>query len=106
MRHCGFWCFCAVRAKIVLSPSTRAESGLHEHQSSYSWIVRGRTIELEQDLGLPDGQATLVEIRPIKSPEDVMEGLTKSFGGWADDAEGLDEYLEWNCQQRKVSRSD
>lgn len=63
-------------------------------------ILRGRTIELEQDLGVPDGQAILVEIRPIKSPEDMMEGLKKSFGGWADDAEGLDEYLDWNRQRR------
>ena len=29
-------------------------------------------------------------------------GLRRSFGGWAEDAEELDKYLEWNRQQRKM----
>ena len=36
----------------------------------------------------------------------VPEGLRKSFGGWAEDAEGLDKYLEWNRQQRELSRPE
>ena len=33
-------------------------------------------------------------------------GLRRSFGAWADDAEELDKYLEWNRQQRKVDRRE
>jgi hypothetical protein len=31
-------------------------------------------------------------------------GLRQSFGGWAEDAEELDKYLEWMRKQRKIGR--
>jgi uncharacterized protein (DUF433 family) len=34
------------------------------------------------------------------------EGLRQSCGGWAEDAEELDRYLEWTRQQRKISRRE
>lgn len=69
-------------------------------------IAHGKMIELEQDSGLPEGQSVLVVVRPVKEQQNLIEGLMRSFGAWADDAEGLDEYLEWNRQQRKKSRAE
>jgi hypothetical protein len=34
------------------------------------------------------------------------EYLRRSAGTWSDDPEGLDEFLEWNRQQRKQSRPE
>jgi uncharacterized protein (DUF433 family) len=36
-------------------------------------IIHGKTIELEQAPGLPDGQPVSVEIRPLSRPEDPLE---------------------------------
>jgi uncharacterized protein (DUF433 family) len=138
-------------------------------------IIHGKSIELVQETGFPDGQEVAVEIQPINakavatepaapwwmarldvnptvrpgkfvvkgthlladelvgrleegwsdekllqthpelSPEDVVAlleyaklplELRRCFGAWADDAEELDEYLEWNRQQRKFSRKE
>ncbi len=136
-------------------------------------VVHGKTIELDQEPGLPEGQEVTVEIQPILarspatgtpppwwlarlevnpavkpgkfiikgtrlmadelvarleegrteeelvrkhpelSPQDLAAvreyaklplEMRRSFGAWADDAEELDKYLEWNRQQRKLSR--
>jgi len=130
-------------------------------------VIRGKTIELERELGLPDGQRIAVEVRPLDEPpawlerlvvdpaarpvklvikgthlavddlvklidegrreEDlcqahpelsaadldavrnyarVPEGVRRSFGGWADEAQELDEYLDWARQQRKLRRRE
>ena len=119
-------------------------------------VIHGKTIELEREPGLPEGQRIAVEVRPVDEPPPwlerlavdpavrpekfvikgtrllvddlvelveqgrsdddirqihpelsaadvdavrnyarVPEGLRRSFGGWAEDAEELDEYLEW-----------
>jgi uncharacterized protein (DUF433 family) len=137
-------------------------------------IIHGKTIELEKEPGLEDGQEVSVEIRPIMreatQPEQpappwwleqldvdptvrrgkfVVKGtslladtlveqleagrperellqahpeltptamaalreyakvpieMRRSFGAWAEEAEELDQYLEWTRQHRKVSR--
>jgi len=128
-------------------------------------VIHGKTIELECEPGLPEGQRIEVEIRPLDEPpawlerfavdpavrpgkfaikgtrllvddliklvdegcgdEDLRqihpelsaadleavrnysrapEGLRRSFGGWAEDADELDQYLDWTRQQRKVRR--
>ena len=130
-------------------------------------VIRGKTIELEGEAGLPDGQRVAVEVRPLdelpawlerfavdpkikpgkfvikgtavlvddmvqrveegQSDEELLQihpelsaaaleavreysrvpkGLQRSFGGWAEDAHDLDEYLEWTRQQRKVRRRE
>jgi hypothetical protein len=72
-------------------------------------IVHGKTIELEQEPCLPDGQEVLVVVRPLVATEEPLppgEGIRRSAGGWGDDAEGLDEYLQSSRQQRKVSRRE
>lgn len=70
-------------------------------------VVHGKTIELEAELGLPDGQAVTVVVQPLEAPEQRLppgEGIRRSAGAWADDAEELDRYLEWNRQRRKLGR--
>jgi len=130
-------------------------------------VIHGRTIELQCEPGLPDGQEVSVEIRPVdeaprwlerlivdppvrpgklvvkgtrllaedlaglveegrtddelleQHPELTLEdvaairqyavvpsGLRRAFGGWAEDADELDEYLEWTRRQRKIGRRE
>ena len=130
-------------------------------------VIHGKTIELEQEPCLPEGQRVAVDLRPLDEPpawlkrfavdpavrpgkllitgtrllvEDLVqlvvagrsdedlqmtypelsaddleavrnyarvpEGLRRSFGGWADDAEELDRYLDWTRRQRKLRRHE
>ena len=130
-------------------------------------IIHGKTIELEQELGLPDGQRVSVQVQPEEPPPKWLErlivdpaiapgklviqgtrlfaddlvclvedgrsdedlrrlhpdltaedvdavrqyakvpaGLRYSFGGWAEDAEELDKYLEWTRENRKLARRE
>jgi hypothetical protein len=57
-------------------------------------IIHGNTIEVRE------------VVQPAQPDEKLEpgEGIPRSFGGWCDDIEGLDKYLEWNRQQRKRSR--
>jgi hypothetical protein len=69
---------------------------------SLKGIVRGKSIELERAPGLPDGQEVTVTVEPTEPAKlPPGEGLRRAAGGWSDDIEGLDQYLEWNRQQRK-----
>ena len=77
-----------------------------KNQMKFSGIIRGRVIELDADSGLPDGQPVNVIIQLTVPQHDPMEGLRKSFGAWANDAESLDAYLERNQQQRKRGQRD
>jgi uncharacterized protein (DUF433 family) len=147
--------------------------------ATFKGVVHGKTIELDQEPGLPDGQAVTVTIQrvantpsgplpeppppvetwchrilfdsavlptdkivkgtrlaaealvaeleqgksdaellqahPELTPEDVTAlrnyartplGLRRSFGAWAEDAEELDKFLEWNREQRKRDRRE
>ncbi len=70
-------------------------------------IVHGKFIELDEEPGLPDGQAVNVTVEPVTNLQQKLplgEGIRRSAGAWSDDPEGLDEYLEWNRQQRKIER--
>ncbi len=68
-------------------------------------IVHGKMIELDQDAGLPENQPVSVVVQPLADVASPGDGLKRSFGGWAEDADDLDEYLKWSRQQRKASRS-
>ncbi len=70
-------------------------------------VVHGKTIELDADTGLPDGQVVAITVQPLGVQVQRLppgEGIRRSAGGWADDPEGLDDYLEWNRQLRKQGR--
>ena len=66
-------------------------------------IVHGKTIELESDLNLPEGQQVTVLVQPVLSPE---EAIRQSFGGWAEDADELDEFLAGLRQDRQHERPE
>ncbi len=75
----------------------------------FKGVIHGRMIELERDPGLPDGQEVTVTVQAVTEAAQKLppgEGLRRSAGAWADDAEELDKYLEWNRQQRKRSRPE
>jgi hypothetical protein len=79
------------------------------HSTVRRGVVRGKTIELDEETGLSDGQEVHVLVQPVELSEHRLppgEGLRRAFGGWAEDAEELDTYLEWNRQQRKKSRPE
>lgn len=69
-------------------------------------VVHGKTIELEDESGLPDGQPVNVTVQPLQEQLAPGEGLRRAFGAWADDADELDRFLEWNRRQRKIGRPE
>jgi hypothetical protein len=71
-------------------------------------VIHGKTIELHEDPGLPDGQTVSVTVQVASGNQlPPGEGLRRAFGAWAgDEEEELDKYLEWNRQQRKVNRPE
>ena len=68
--------------------------------------LRRGILELPQETGLPEGQEVTVTLETVASHESAREALRRSAGGWAEDAEELDKYLEWNRQQRKGKRPE
>ena len=74
---------------------------------TFKGVVRGNIIELERAVNLPDGQEVTVIVQPSNGNTlPAGEGIRRSFGGWAEDADELDAYLEWNRQQRKQTRRE
>jgi len=81
-------------------------------------VVKGTGLiaeELVAELETGKSDEELIKAHPELTAEDVTAlrnygrcpvGLRRAFGGWADDAEELDEYLEWNRQQRKLGRPE
>jgi hypothetical protein len=76
--------------------------------TAYRGVVHGNIIALAENPGLPDGQEVSVSMQPVESisEQEAQAGLLRAFGAWADDPAGLDEYLEWNRQQRKIGRRE
>ena len=66
-------------------------------------VVHGKTIELERESGLPDGQAVSVALHPTLPSG---EGLRRSFGAWSGGASGLDSFIEAARQDRSRERSE
>lgn len=67
-------------------------------------VVRGRTIELEEETHLPDGQEVQVTLHPITTTPHVPgNGIRASAGGWSDDPEGVDEFVKWTYEQRRLA---
>ena len=75
-------------------------------------ILHGRTIELDSEPGLPDGQQVTVVVQPTNTigTEDAglppKPSLSRAFGAWAEEAKELDDFLEWNRLQRKMGRTE
>ena len=70
-------------------------------------IVHGTSIELEHPLQMPDGSAIELIVKPIPiSPEHRKQRLEAIFGCCETDVEELDDFLEWNREQRKHGRQE
>ena len=71
-------------------------------------LVLRKTVQFDQELGLPNGQPVEVTIRLIQESETASqgEGLKRAFGAWADEADAVDDFLRWNRQQRKLGRPE
>jgi hypothetical protein len=64
--------------------------------------VHGKTIELDEDLGVPEGQAVEVQIKMIPSPGSWGDGLRRCAGALADEwTDEDDRILEEIYQDRK-----
>ncbi len=78
-------------------------------------VVKGTRLLAEQlvaELEQGKSDEALRKTHPELTPADAAAlrnsrwpiGLRQSFGGWAEDAEELDRYLEWTRQNRKLKR--
>jgi hypothetical protein len=66
-------------------------------------VIRGKVIELEQDPGLREGDPVEVRLQLALPPG---EALRRAAGGWNDDPEGLDRWLEETRRLRHLERRD
>ena len=46
--------------------------------------VHGRTIELNEDLGVAEGQQVEIRVKLMPPARNWGEGIVRSAGGWAD----------------------
>ena len=72
-------------------------------------VVPAKSIELDQSPGFPDGQPVTVILEPAQATVRRLppgEGIRRSAGAWADDQEGLDQYMEWHRQKRMDGRRE
>ncbi len=71
--------------------------------SSLRGVVRGKTIELEEELGMPDGQPVSVFVHRLLPPG---EGIRQSAGAWSDAGDDLDVWLGEMQRSRHQDRSE
>ncbi len=65
--------------------------------------VHGKTIQLEEDLGVAEGQEVKVHVDIEPPPNKWGEGIRRSAGGWEDHPE-MDAIMERIHQGRKLER--
>ena len=68
-------------------------------------VVHGKTIELDEEPGVAEGQTVEVQIKVVAPapPGKWGEGILRSAGGWADYPE-MDAIMEKIHQDRKLER--
>ena len=71
-------------------------------------VVHGKTIELEEEPGLPDGQPVTVTVQPVPQQERLAagEGIRQSAGAWADAGDEVDVWLEEMRRSRQLERPE
>lgn len=68
-------------------------------------VVHGRTVELDCDAGLPDGQVVHLAIISAAANGHLQgEGLRQSAGAWADAGPELDQWLQEIQSSRQQER--
>ena len=65
--------------------------------------VHGRTIELNEDLGVAEGQQVEIRVKLMPPARNWGEGIVRSAGGWADHPE-MDAIMDKIHQDRKLER--
>jgi hypothetical protein len=65
--------------------------------------IRGRTIELDEDPGVAEGQQVELQITAVEPARVWGEGIRRSAGGWANHPE-LDAIMERIQRERKLER--
>ena len=66
-------------------------------------VIHGTTIELQGATGLPEGQAVVVSVRPVRITD---QGLRSSFGAWSDAGGEVDVWLEEMRVSRRRPRTE
>jgi hypothetical protein len=71
-------------------------------------IVHGRTIELNEDLGLAEGQKVEIFVKIVTSSSGSNEGLRRCAGSLADDWTGEDDRIldEIHRERKQDARRD
>ena len=64
--------------------------------------VHGRTIELDEDPGVADGEEVEIQIQ-VATAREWGEGILRSAGGWVEYPE-MDDIMEKIYQERKLER--
>ncbi len=68
-------------------------------------VIHGRTVELTEDLGVPDGEKVEITIKTVASPKPWGGGLRRCAGAFAADwTEEDDRIMEEIYQARKLPR--
>lgn len=65
--------------------------------------IRGKMIEIDNDLGVPDGQEVEVVVRPMESCMSWGDGIRRSAGAAAD-VDDFDEVYAQIERERKAAR--
>jgi hypothetical protein len=65
--------------------------------------IHGKTVVLDEDLGVPDGQEVQVQVTIVPPARKWGEGILRSAGGWVDYPE-MDAIMEKIQQERKLER--
>lgn len=60
----------------------------------------------DEELLKAHGELTREDVAALRNYARVSPGLRQSFGGWAEDAAELDQYLAWTRQNRKLKRRE
>lgn len=78
-------------------------NGLESHG-----VLRGRTIELDRELAVPDGTEVRVIITVVApaATQDVPAALIETFGCLADEGAEIDEFNRWYREARKIDRPE
>ena len=65
--------------------------------------IHGKTIELDEDPGVAEGQEVEVKVTIVQPSRKWGEGILSSAGGWSDHPE-MDAIMERIQQERKLER--
>ncbi len=66
-------------------------------------VIHGRTIELDQDIGLNEGEEVEVRVSIVSEAKTWGEGILRSAGGWVDHPE-MDAVMEQIQRERQRER--